>query len=268
MDETMEVITEGTTPTEETNVESQSDPVEEPTAAPQAEEQPTEEGSTAGAAPAEETFTLQYNHEDLSVPKDEALNLAQYGYFVKKIGEEHAVDVREAMTDLDYVATLQGKTVADLIKEIRSGVEQSYRDQLIQQLGEDNPLIDEMMELRKTKNQKTYEDAKAEQKTRAQQAAEEANRSMTARLAEQFENMREAFPEFDTVEKVPETVLKRAMKSGDLEKEMLRYERSERLKVEAAKAAQEQNKKQNVGSVASDPAEDTFASAFLRGLRG
>ncbi len=272
MDEAMEVITEGTTPTEETNVESQSDPVEEPTAAPQAAEQPTKEGSTTDTEQpaAAEMFTLQYNHEDMSVPKDEAIRLAQYGYFVEKIGKEHSVDVRDAIAKLDYLATLQGKTVGDLVTDLVNGVDQSYRNELIEQLGEGNPLVEEMLELRKTKSQKAYEDAKAERTTREQQAAEEAKKSTTARLAEQFEAMRETFPEFDTVEKVPETVIKRAMVSGDLEKEMLRYERSERMKVEAAKASQEQNKKQNVGSVASEKSDenDPLILAMMRGLRG
>lgn len=271
MDEAMEVVEMGTTPIEETNAESQTESVEEPATTPQVDEKPTEDVSNDAeqAEPvAPETFTLKYNHEDLTVQKDEAINLAQYGYFVKKVAEDHGVDVREAMADLDYVATLSGKTVGELVNSLMDGIESSYRDDLIDQLGEDNPLVAEMLELRKTKNRKAYEDAKTERANKAKKAAEEADKAISTRLAEQFEAMRETFPEFDTVEKVPETVLKRAMKSGDLEKEMLRYERSERKKVEAAKATQEENKKQNVGSINNDPVEDTFSSAFMRGLRG
>jgi hypothetical protein len=49
---------------------------------------------------------------------------------------------------------------------------------------------------------------------------------------------------------------------------MLRYQLSEAKKVEAAKATSEKNKKENIGSVASDTAEDGVSSAFLRGLWG
>ena len=37
------------------------------------------------------------------------------------------------------------------------GVEKSYRDELAYTLGEDNPLIDEMVELKRSKNKKRHQ---------------------------------------------------------------------------------------------------------------
>lgn len=269
MDEAMEVAVEGTTPTEETGAESQSLDVEEPAAAPQAEEKPTEDGSngTEETTVTDDSFTLQYNHEDVKVSRDEAVRLAQYGMFVDKLGKEHDADVKQTMSDLDYIATLQGRSVKDLVTELVDGVDKAYREELIGSLGENNPLVEEMLELRRSKNKKAYDEAKAERSAKELQAAEEAEKSRTAQLAEQFEALREIFPEYDTVEKVPDTVIKRAMKSGDLEKEMLRYERSERQKVEAAKASQEKNKKENIGSVQTNVNESGITDAFMKGLR-
>ena len=76
------------------------------------------------------------------------------------------------------------------------------------------------------------------------------------------------FPAYDSVEKVPDAVIKAALKSGDLEKELLRFELSERNKTDAAKATSEKNKKENVGSVASDNKDDGLSSAFIRGVWG
>lgn len=271
MDEMTEVIAEGTTPMEEPEVESQVSEVEEPSTAPQVEEKPTEESSPdteVTPTTPNDDFSLQFNHEEVKVSKDEAVRLAQYGLFLEKLGKDYSADVKQIMADLDYYATIQNKSVKDLVAEMVNGAEKAYRDELTFSLGENNPLIDEMVELRKAKNRKAYDDAVSERAAKAQQAAEDAEKSQAARLAEQFEGLREAFPDIDTIEKIPETVFKRALKSGDLEKEMLRYELSERKKIEAAKASEEKNKEENIGSAQSASTESSTMSAFMKGLWG
>ena len=267
MDEAMTNL-EGTTPMEEPVADSQPTEIEAPAAAPQDAEKPTEGGSPDAEPVTDDSWTLQYNHEDVKVSKDEAVRLAQYGLFLDKLGKEHSADVKDIVSKLDYVATIQGRTANDLIEELVKGVDSAYREELISELGADNPIVEEMLELRRSKNNKAYETAKAERSAKEKLAQEEAQKSATTKLAEQFEAVREMFPEYDTVEKVPDTVVKRALKSGDLEKEMLRYLLTERNKIEAAKASQEKNKNQNVGSVASDTAEDNVSSAFMKGLWG
>ena len=125
-----------------------------------------------------------------------------------------------------------------------------------------------MLELRRQKNRKAYDEAVTNRNAAEKQAEEEAQNSATAKLAEQFEAVREILPAYDSVDKVPDTVIKAALKSGDLEKELLRFELSERNKTDAAKATSEKNKKENVGSVASDNTDDGLSSAFIRGLWG
>ncbi len=267
MDEAMTNL-EGTTPIEESVADSQPNEVEEPVTAPQGAEKPTEEGSPDTEPVADDSWTLQYNHEDVKVSKDEAVRLAQYGLFLDKLGKEHSANVKDIVSKLDYVATIQGRTANDLIEDLVKGVDAAYREELVSSLGADNPLVEEMLELRRSKNNKAYESAKADRSTKEKQAAEEAQKSATTKLAEQFEGLRELFPEYDTVEKVPDAVVKRAIKSGDLEKEMLRYQFTEQKKVEAAKASQEKNKKENIGSVASETAENTMLSAFMKGVMG
>lgn len=263
--ENNELIMEGTTPTEE----AQSEPIatEETETTPTETEETTAEGEandteTTEAAPeVAEAFSLRFNHEDISVTKEEAIRLAQ-------MGKNYEESVRPMLDDLDYFATLQGKSIKEVVKELVDGVENSYREELTDQFGEGNPLIEEMLELRRGKNKKTYEQSKADREAKEKAAEEEAEKSLSAKLAEQYEGIRELFPEYDTIEKVPDSVLKRAVKSGDLEKELLRYEKSERNKIEAAKASEEKNKKQNIGSVQSTPTEDSSMSAFMKGLWG
>jgi hypothetical protein len=148
------------------------------------------------------------------------------------------------------------------------GVEKDYREELEYQLGEDNEHIEELMELYRSKNRKNYESAKAERESKARAAEEEAQKSVSTKLAEQFESIRADFPEYDSIEKIPDVVFKRATKSGDLEKELLRFEKTERNKVEAAKASEAKNNNENIGSAISTPTEDNSVSAFMRGLWG
>ena len=208
-----------------------------------------------------EPFTLRYKHEDISVSRDEAKRLAQ-------LGKHYEENDKKLLDDLDYVATLKGMTVKDLVKRLVDSDESDYREELVAQFGEDSDVVKDMLELRRQKNRKAYDEAVTNRNAAEKQAEEEAQKSATTKLAEQYEAVRELFPAYDTVEKVPDAVIKAALKSGDLEKELLRFELSERNKTDAAKATSEKNKKENVGSVASDNKDDGLSSAFIRGVWG
>lgn len=251
------VMTEATTPEAEATTPA-TEGTEETTPTETTAAEPTE-----GTAPeaTEEPFTLRYKHEDISVSRDEAKRLAQIG----KHYEDHD---KKLLDDLDYIATLKGKSVKDFVRELVEGDESDYREELVAQFGEDSDVVKDMLELRRQKNRKVYDEAVTNRNAAEKQAEEEAQKSATAKLAEQYEAVRELFPGYDTVDKVPDTVIKAALKSGDLEKELLRFELSERNKTDAARATSEKNKKENVGSVASDKTEDGIASAFLKGVWG
>ena len=273
MEENIEMqTTEATTPTEEASAQEAT---QETSSAPKEGENATADGAQNDTAAEEHFLSIRYNHQDFCLTAEEATRLAQLGKWYEQEGERYAnigkdyeKNTKEAVDALDFVATLQGKSLKDFANELLKGVDDAYREELEADLGRDNPHIEEMLELRRNKNKKTYEGEKERRLSAEKAAQEEAQNSMTTRLAEQFEGLRDIFPELDNIEKIPDTVIKRAMQSGDLEKEMLRYERSERMKVEAAKAAQEKNKKENVGSAHSVPAEDNLISAMMQGIWG
>ena len=250
------VMAEATTPEAETTTPATEAAETTPTETTAAE---TTEGAAIEADA--EPFTLRYKHEDISVSRDEAKRLAQ-------LGKHYEENDKKLLDDLDYVATLKGMTVKDLVKRLVDSDESDYREELVAQFGEDSDVVKDMLELRRQKNRKVYDEAVTKRNAAEKQAEEEAQKSATARLAEQYEAVRELFPAYDTVEKVPDAVIKAALKSGDLEKELLRFELSERNKTDAAKATSEKNKKENVGSVASDNTDDGLSSAFIRGVWG
>ena len=250
------VSTEATTPETEATTPATEAAETTPTETTAAE--PTEGAAIESDA---EPFTLRYKHEDISVSRDEAKRLAQ-------LGKHYEENDKKLLDDLDYVATLKGMTVKDLVKRLVDSDESDYREELVAQFGEGSDVVNDMLELRRQKNRKAYDEAVTNRNAAEKQAEEEAQKSATTKLAEQYEAVRELFPAYDSVEKVPDAVIKAALKSGDLEKELLRFELSERNKTDAAKAASEKNKKENVGSVASGNTDDGLSSAFIRGVWG
>jgi hypothetical protein len=261
--ENNELITEETIPTEEATVQE----ADETTKAENTNEVGDNADSTndteeaGGSPPLSESFRLRYNHEDVDVSMDEAKRLAQ-------MGKHFEDNVKKTIDSLDYVATLQGKSVKDLVDALVNGVDAAYREELETELGVGNPLVEEMMELRRSKNKKSFEEAKAQRTAAEEKAEEEAQKRATLHLAEQFESIRETFPEYDTIEKVPDAVIKKALSHGDLEKEMLRYMLSERNKIDSQKATAEKNKKENIGSARTETNESGISDAFMEGLWG
>ena len=252
-----------TTPTEEATaeVESEVDSTPKEETENDTESQEDTEAQEIESEPVQELFQIRYQHKDLEISKEEAKRFAQ-------IGKHYEDNVKGLFDRLDYVATIQGKSVKDLVDGLVNGVESARKEELVSELGADNPLVEELLDNFRQKNNKAYEAVKAERATKEQQEAEEAEKSISTKLAEQFEGVKSLFPKYDTIEKVPDAVIKSAIKNGDLEKEIMRYELTEAKKVEAEKASQEKNKKENIGSVKTNENEDGIASAFMKGLWG
>ena len=272
MDEMTAVQQEATTPTAEPEIDSIATENEEPSATPQAEEKPNEEANsnTEQNIPEAEGFKLRYNHEDVDVTKEEAIRLAQIGKHYENISKEFKnEDIKSILSDLDYFAALQNKSVKDVVSDMLNGVENSYRQELTEELGEGNPLIEEMLELRKSKNMKAYEDAKSQKSIKAEQEAAEAEKTLTQNLATQFEDICKEFPEYNTVADVPDVVYKEALKSGDLEKEILRFKLAEEKVIRETEKNEIKNKNENIGSVnTGGDAQSSLVSEMLKGIWG
>ncbi|MBO5872731.1 MAG: hypothetical protein J6Q56_00810 [Clostridia bacterium] len=86
------------------------------------------------------------------------------------------------------------------------------------------------------------------------------------RIAEEFSALCKNFPEYRSIEELPEEVLKGALNGGELEKELLRFRYDEERKINMARAAEEKNRMQSVGAVKSDDGFVGADDAFKRGL--
>ena len=264
------VQNEDTTPIMETEVDSQAAEIEEPSETPNAEEKPNEVASNnTEEVVSGKNFIFRYNHEDVSVTEEEATRLAQIGMHYDKLVKSYGEDVKSVMADLDYFAALQNKSIREVVSDMLNGVENSYRQELVEELGEDNPLIEEMMELRKSKNMKAYEDYKSQKAIKEQQVAQEAEQALTVKLATQFEEVGKLFPEYKTMADVPDVVYKQALKSGDLEKEILRFKLAEEKAIKDTLKTEEKNKNESIGSInTGGEIQDSAISEMLKGLWG
>lgn len=119
-----EIITndQGTTPEQEVAVESTPNETEKTTDTPQDVGTPAEEGTNAVV---DDNVVFSYNHEDVSVNKDEAKRLAQIGYHYDKVGKNYNADLKSIMADLDYFASVQGKSIKDVVKGLVDGIASS-----------------------------------------------------------------------------------------------------------------------------------------------
>ena len=264
--DTLSTTSESEVATEEAVVDTATPQAETDTASKEAQDTAAaEEGieDTTPDVPAEVPWSLgiSYNHEDMELTKDEAVRLSQ-------LGKHYEEKIKSTFDSLDYLAALRGKTPKEYIDELITATDDMYRQELIEQLGEDNEHINELVELRRAKNDKTYQAVKKEREDKENKARMDAETSTNTRLAEQFEKLKSVFPAYENISDIPASVFKAAVKSGDLEKEVLRFHFAEQKKVEEAKQKQNTNKNQSVGTAKTDTTEDGVSNAFLKGLWG
>jgi hypothetical protein len=267
----MEATITNDTPSTTSETEVATEVAEVETGAPKTEDTPaTEEAQdTANAeeqnAPENDTNTwslpISFNHEDMELGRDEAIRLSQ-------LGKHYEENVKGIFDRLDYLAAIRGTNPKDYIEELITATDTIYREELTNDLGEGNPHIEELVELRRNQNMQKYETAKKERTEADNKAREETAKNSNIKIAEQFESLKESFPEYNAITDIPEKVFKAAIKSGDLEKEVLRFHFAEQKKVEKEKQKQVENSKQSTGPVSTSDKEHDNMSAFKRSFWG
>lgn len=258
MDDTMNTATE-TAISQETETQQVNTEVEEPDAQPKAQEtdngitaQPPEEISPAAQTP-ENFLEIKYFGECVGLTKEEAKNYAE-------IGRRYS-DVRDK---LERFATLKGKTVDEFISGLEAAEDAEYRQSLIDRFGNDEEMINQMMELYEMKKQKTVDSAK-ESRRQAEAAAEQ---STNERIAAEFTAMQKDFPELTDFASLPSSVKKAANDGMPLAYAYLLYQHSENKNIAAAKAQAEAAAKKSTGSMNSGEVDSQTAEekGYLSGL--
>ena len=258
MEETMNAVNE-TAISQEPETQQETPEVQEPDTQPQVQENDEGESaqsgddSVAAAEQAEEQFLpIKYFGETINLSKAEAKNYAE-------IGKRYS-DVRDT---LERLATLKGQTVEEFLNGIETAQDEAYRQELISKFGEDNEVIDSLMELYQSKKQQTLDGAKAKK----QQETEEAKQNENKRLADEFIAMKKDFPELSDFASLPTAVKQAASGGMSLSHAYLLYMHKENQKIAAAKQNAEEAAKKSTGSMHSDKeAGNTTIDAMLKGV--
>lgn len=234
-------------------------PVEgvEAEAIPQAEEKLRETGEQEQA---EQGLKVRFNHRDCTLTHEEAVAYAQKGLKYDTIAP--------MLRDLSYLAAINGKTAAELVKEYIHAGETLYRHALEDKYGEDTEVIDVMMERYRAQNNAKYEELENDRRN-AEKAVEEKTRmALEERLAQDFAEMQKEFPEIKSFVELPREVKQEAVDGRDLLTAYLLYRHREEKKTAAAKQTEAAAVKASAGKMGStDENDDPLMAAFLKGLK-
>lgn len=242
-------------------LESTTSPAEGTAAEAAPQDNGTDPGSSAetdaeGGIPS--FLTVDYEHEIKELSEEEARNYAQRGMYLEK--------VTPYLDKIRYLAAAEGKPMKDYIDSLVSARKEAVRNRYAGSI-DDEQMIDSLMELEDGKIQKAMETAKQEEESNINSGRKEIN----DRLAGEFVELREEFPELTEFGKVPKTVIQTAIsKKMPLMAAYLLHQRAEEKKITAQKAAQDAAKSATAGDITSGThnEESPELSALMRGIWG
>ena len=267
-----------TAPQEETAVEPATEPVEEPTepaTKPTGTEPTTEDGGVAIAsdeeagedaegAEAAPFISVKSHHQQHDLTREEAVEKIQKGFKWDAFMETHNQLLRLA-------ETAGFKSVAEWAQEVAQRTDNLELQKLINELGEGKEALAKEI-LEKRRNERGAKFKTVEQREREAEEAEQAAREQT--VTAQLTELREEFPEYDALDKVPDAVIKLADGKGiSLLDAALRYRRSEDRRAAAAEKKQQEAAKTSTGSLKSEPEKkdndyiNSFVAAYRAALR-
>ena len=171
------------------------------------------------------------------------------------------------LDDLNYLATIKERKPHELLKELINLEENNYKEDVIERVGEDEEAVELLMEKYRTQNKSKFEAAKEGLKKAEEDAELKEVEALEGRIATEFGELSEAFPEIQRIEDVPKTVLKEAENGKNLFDAFLRYKYAEGKNIEKAKQTALNNAKASAGNMSAPSGEDAVLDAFLKGLR-
>jgi hypothetical protein len=218
MSEELGLNLESTTSIEENAVET-----EEQVSATAPQEQNTEvvtevEEGTSTDTVEEPFLSIQFNHEDKALTREEATTMAQKGY---------AYD--ELYSKIHRAAALQGKEVKAFIDGFEKAQDDAYRAELEAKFGDDTETIESLMELYNSKKESTVKAAQSE----LERQKKEKQDNLESRLADEFIELQKEFPDIKDFTALPSSVKKAAADGKNLCDAYLRHLHTEKKKIDA-----------------------------------
>ena len=201
------------------------------------------------AEPQAENFTVRFNHQDLELTPDEAVEFAQKGLKLESL--------QPVINELNYLAYLRGKSPLDTIREHVEFYDKFREEQLKEEYKDDQKAFNEALAGLKNANELKKKELLTESKTKAFK-----ERS----LADGFFELKEKCPEIKSFEEIPLKVLENT-KNQPLLLSYLQYFHDQQLKI----TENERNYAENLLAAAgkfgnSGENTDSLLNQFIKGI--
>lgn len=205
------------------------------------------------------TIPIQYKHEARELTLEEAQDFAQKGLRYDEIAP--------TLDKLRFLAAANDKEISEMVDALVESQDKKLYDSIMEECYGDEKLAKRLFEVEKAQRQAKYESAR-QQETAAEQKAKE---DLAKRLADDFVELQEEFPDITEFSGLPQQVVDTAVKKGiSLTDAYLRHQHAENKKITAARTAQEQAAKVAAGPQSAGTGEtaDPVIEAMLAGVRG
>lgn len=199
-------------------------------------------------------LSFRYNHEDRALSRDETINAAQIGLKYGEISEK-----------LDRAAAIKGVSATELLDSMISAERDSYRNSLIEKLGDDGETVERLMKLYDMEQSDKYEKVLADKKAEA----EKTQQNLNERLADEFISLKGEFPEYVEYGNLPAEVRREAEGGKDLMTALLLHRHREEKAATQAKEQAAAAAKATAGSLSGETDnESADVNEFKAGLWG
>ena len=214
----------------------------------------------------ENALTIQFNHENISLTRDEAIRLAQLG----KLHEQEQGDFdaykanKDTLRQLSTMAAAAGKTPKELMDAVAEAQEERIYQDVLDSVSGNEELAKRIYNAEKAVREATAKNKQAE----AEVSAARAKTETAERIAAEFSDLQKEWPEIADIRALPPQVVEDAAKKGiALTDSYLRYLHAESKKTQANAQKQTEAGKATAGAVSSAKDEDnTLFAAFVAGL--
>ena len=202
------------------------------------------------AQPQAENFTVRFNHQDMVLSPDEAVEYAQKGMKLETL--------QPILKELNYLAYLRGKNPHDTIREFIELDEKIKECELQEQFKDDESAY--LDALRK------YKDANDLKRKELFSEGDKVRDLKAKSICDGFFLLKEKCPEIDSFEKIPAEVLKNA-ENENLLTAYLQFFHDEKMKIEQNEKWKNENLVATAGELRSGAeGENSLLAQFIKGI--
>ncbi len=202
------------------------------------------------AQPQAENFTVRFNHQDMILSPEEAVEYAQKGLKLESL--------KPMIDELNYLAYLRGKSPDDTIREFIDLENKIKEAELKEQFKDDENAF--------TSALRQYKDANELKRKELFCGGSKIKELNEKSLCDGFFKLKEKCPEIDSFDKIPTDVLKNAGKE-DLLLSYLQFFHDEQMKIQKNENLKNENLLAASGELRSgSDIENSLLAQFIKGI--